>query len=259
MNLIRRIRGNNLRALAVVLVATLGVLPALLMWHWVSTNWVPIPIWDEWSTPGSQFVSWCRGTLTVTELFSQHNESRKFFPRLLYFALAALGGWNVRKEMRLLFILVCTLCVLLLLLLRRTPGASPISSFFGWGLMTSLCFAPVQVENFLYGIEGEAFFPGVAVVAVAALNLSRVSFRAKAFGNLSLAFVANYTFANGMLLWALAWPLPAPDDSTSRVTGYGGPRSMRSPARFPLAAISSATTGQVITRSSPLSPRDSGT
>jgi hypothetical protein len=211
-----RIRGINLHDIAVVLLAVVACLPAFLMWHWVSKNWVPIPIWDEWHTPGSQFASWCRGTLTITELFSQHNESRKFFPRLLYFALAAFGGWDVRKEMVVSFILVCSLCLLLLLLLRRTPGATPVSIFFGWGLMTSLCFAPVQVQNLLYGIEGEAFFPGVAVVAVAALNLSRVSFRAKVLGNLGLAFVANYTFANGMLLWALGWPLPAPDEAIPR-------------------------------------------
>src|SRR6266516_2675803 len=102
MNPSVRIRGINPRGLAVVLLAVVGFLPALLMWHWVSTNWFPIPMWEEWHTPGSQFASWCRGTLTITELFSQHNESRKFFPRLLYFALAALGGWDVRKEMRVL-------------------------------------------------------------------------------------------------------------------------------------------------------------
>src|SRR5215475_12399449 len=174
MNLIGRIRGTNLRVIAVLLPATLGVRPALLMWHWISTNWVSIPMWDEWHTPGSQFASWCRGTLTISELFSLHNESRKFFPRLLYFALAALGGWDVRKEMRVLFVLVCTLCVLLLLLLRRTSGASPESTFLTWALMVALCFAPVQVENFLYGIQGEAFFVGTAVVAAAVLNLSDV-------------------------------------------------------------------------------------
>jgi hypothetical protein len=216
MNLIGRIHGNNLRTIAVLLLATLGVLPALLMWRWVSTNWVPIPMWDEWYTPGSQFASWCRGTLTISELFSQHNESRKFFPRLLYFALAAVGGWDVRKEMGLLFILVCALCVLLFFLLRRTPGATLVSTFLGWALLVSVCFAPVQVENFLYGIEGEAFFPGIAVVAAAALNLSCASFRTKTLGNLSLSFVANYTFANGMLLWALAWPLPAPNEPNPR-------------------------------------------
>jgi len=216
MNLIGRIRGINSQHIVVVLLALVGCLPALLMWHWISTNWVPIPTWDEWHTPGTQFASWCRGTLTIRELFSLHNESRKFFPRLLYFALAALGGWDVRKEMRLLFVLVCTLCVLILLLLRRTSGATLVSTFLAWALMVSLCFAPVQVENFLYGIQGEPFFVGTAVVAAAVLNLSPVLFRTKVLGNAILAFTATYTSANGMLVWALAWPLAAINESTPR-------------------------------------------
>ena len=214
MNLIGRIRGMHLQRVALVLLALVGCLPALLMWHWISGNWVPVPMWDEWHTPAGQFASWCRGTLTISELFSLHNESRKFFPRLLYFALAALGGWDVRKQMRVLFVLVCMLCALLLLLLRRTSGATVFSSFLTWGLMVSLCFAPVQVENFLYGIQGEPFFVGTAVVAAAVLNLSRVLFRTKVLGNAILALMATYTFANGMLVWALAWPLAAINEST---------------------------------------------
>jgi hypothetical protein len=203
-------------AVTILLLVLVGIAPAILMWHWLSTNWVPVPFWDQWHSPGSQFESWCRGTLTLTEMFSQHNETRNFFPRLLYFALERFGGWDVRKEMRVILILVCTFCLLLLHLLRRTPGATPVSTMIGWATMTFLCFAPVQIENFLYGIELENFFPGVAVLAAAAVNLSRLSFRAKTLINLSLAFVATYTFANGMLLWVLAWPLPAPNETTPR-------------------------------------------
>jgi hypothetical protein len=149
-------------------------------------------------------------------MFSQHNESRLFFSRLLYFALAQFGGWDVRKEIRVVFFGVCALCLLLFHLLRRTPGATPVSTLVGWSLMTWLCFAPVQVPNFLYGIEIETFVPGFAVLAAAAVNLSRFSFRAKTLLNTVLAFVATYTFANGMLLWALAWPLSSPNESLGR-------------------------------------------
>jgi len=216
MNLIGRIRGMNSKHIAAGLLVLVGCLPALLMWHWISRNWVPIPTWDEWHTPGSQFASWCAGTLTISDLLSLHNESRKFFPRLLYFTLAAFGGWDVRKEMRVMFLLVCVLCVLLLILLRRTSGATLVSSLLTWALMVSLCFAPVQVENFLYGIQGEAFYVGTAVVAAAVLNLSRALFPIKVLGNAILALTATYTFAHGMLLWALAWPLAAPNESIRR-------------------------------------------
>jgi len=206
----------SLNAVTIFLLVTVAIIPAGLMWYWVSTNWVPLPFWDEWHTPGSQFESWFRGTLTLKEMFSQHNESRNFFPRLLYFALEHFGGWDVRKEIRVVFFGVCALCLLLLDLLRRTPGATPVSILVGWMLMTYLCFAPVQVENFLYGIEIETFFPGFALLGAAAINLSALSFRWKALANFTLAFVATYTFASGMLVWALAWPLPAPNEPAPR-------------------------------------------
>lgn len=216
MRLRERLFPHPRGSILVLLLALLAMLPAIAMWHWVSTHWVSVPYWDEWQTPGSQFVSWARGTLSWAEMFSQHNESRKFFPRLLYFALEHFGGWDVRKEMRVLFFLVCGLCLLLLHLLRRTPGATPVGTLLGWSVMTFFCFAPVQIGNFLYGIQLETFLPGVAVVLVAAINLSRLSLRSKTLCNSLVAFVASYTFANGLLLWALAWPFPAPNDSTSR-------------------------------------------
>ena len=202
--------------LTVVLLGLIGLMPAILMWHWVSTHWISIPYWDEWYTPGHQLESWQRGTLTLQEMFSQHNETRNFFPRLIYLTLAHFGGWDVRKEMRLVFFLVCAMALLLLHLLRRTPGATPVSTLLGWIAMTALCFGPMQVENFLYGIELETLFPGTAVLAAAAINLSALSFRRKTVFNLLLAFVANYTFANGMLLWFLAWPFPSPNETVPR-------------------------------------------
>jgi len=205
-------RSIQARHLIVALLALIAMLPAFQMWDWVSSTWVPLPYMDEWHTPASQFESWRRGTLTLAEMFSLHNESRKFFPRLLYFALERFGGWDVRKEICVGFLAVCALCFLLWHLLRRTPGATQLSTLMWWALMSFICFAPVQLENFLYGIQLEPFFPGLALMAAAAVNLSRLSLRAKTLINLSLAFVATYTFANGMLVWLLAWPLILPNE-----------------------------------------------
>ena len=57
---------------------------------------MPLPFWDEWNTPGAQLASWYRGTLSFAELCSQHNESRKLIPRLIYLPLFRLAGWNVQ-------------------------------------------------------------------------------------------------------------------------------------------------------------------
>jgi hypothetical protein len=213
--MVRKLRLDR-RTFAIAALLCLGLLPMMLMMHYVRSHWIPIPFWDEWYTPGSQFESWCRGTLTLGELFSQHNESRKFFPRLLYFALAAVGGWDVRKEMDVVFLEACLLSLLLWRLLHRTPGSTPVAALVTWVVMMFLCFSPVQFENFLYGIQLEPFFVGLAVVAVAAVNLSELSFRSKTLTNLLFALVSTYTYANGMVLWPLALPLAASSDSTPR-------------------------------------------
>jgi len=213
--LVRNFRLDR-RALATAALLGLGLLPMMLMLYHVRSNWVQVPFWDEWHTPGVQLEWWSHGLMPLSEMFGQHNESRKFFPRLLYLALAAMGGWDVRKEMDVVFLEVCLLSWLLWRLLRRSPGSTLPAALTTWVVMMFLCFSPVQFENFLYGIQLEPFFVGLAVVAVASVNLSSLSFRSKTLINLLFALVSTYTYAHGMMLWLLALPLAASSDPTPR-------------------------------------------
>src|SRR5215212_2346270 len=83
--------------------AALAVFPIVLAIFIVWKHAVPVPFWDEWNTPGAQLASWYRGTLTFAELCSQHNESRKLVPRLVYLPLFAIAGWDVRLILPLVF------------------------------------------------------------------------------------------------------------------------------------------------------------
>jgi hypothetical protein len=204
------------RAVVVTLLFCAAVLPAALMLQTVLTHWTPLPYWDEWTTPGNQLRSLARGTLTFSELFSQHNESRKFFPRLFYLVLAKWHGWDVRDGMIATYVSVCVIVLLLGRLLRVTPGYSAIAALVTCTVMTFLCFAPVQYNNFLWGLQFEPFFPCLALLAAGNINLSKCSFRLKATLNAVLAFLATYTFANGMVLWVLAFPLPASSEPIPR-------------------------------------------
>ena len=109
-------------------------------------------------------------------------------------------------------------------LMRRTTGASRQVALIAWIAASFLCFSSVQLENFLWGIQLEVFFPGLAVVAVAAVNLSRLSLARKCLINSLFALVATYTVAHGMLIWFLGIPLLAANDSSStrqRLIAYG--------------------------------------
>lgn len=201
------------RKAAVVVLAAAAMFPVALALYVMCTNWVSVPHWDAWQTPGQQIAAWCRGTLTFSDLFSQHNEHRPFFPRLGYVTMAVAFGWDVRREMAAGFLLLCVASAGLYLLLRQS-GVSRAISLAALALMNLLLFTPRQYENLLSGTEGASFLPTVALLCALAMNQSRSSFALKTTANAALALVGTYTFGNGMLLWPLAFPLSSSDDET---------------------------------------------
>ncbi len=198
---------------ALLLVALIPVVLAVIA---TLHHWVPLPYWDEWRTPGLLLTSYAKGTLSFSDFFLQHNESRKVFPSLLYLALAKVHGWDVRDAMAVTFLEVATICSLLFWLFLRTKGATTITALVAFVATTFLCFAPVQYDNLLWGLLFELFLPGLATVVVALINLSTSRFGVKTTINAFVALAATYTFANGMLLWILGLPLPAAQESASK-------------------------------------------
>jgi hypothetical protein len=188
------------------LLIALCVLPAIGALYMMCAHWVPVPYWDEWDSPGQQLAACYRGTLRFADLFSQHNESRSFFPRLLYLAIYLPAGWDVRIGMTVAFALVCAGSVGLYRILRGTNPSSGAVPFV-FAAMNFLLFSPRQYENFLHAVMIEAFAPVCALIFALLINLSDRSLKAKTLANAALAFIATYTFANGMLLWLLAFPL----------------------------------------------------
>jgi hypothetical protein len=184
----------------------LSLLPVLAAFYMMCTHWVPVPYWDEWDSPGKQLAAFYRGDLGFADLFSQHNESRSFFPRLVYFALYLTAGWDVRCGMVATFVLACAGSAGLYAVARRTnPSRGAVLLMFA--VMNFLLFSPRQYENFLYAIMGEVFTPPCALILAILVSLSNLSFKWKALVNAALAVISMYAFANGMLLWVLAFPL----------------------------------------------------
>ena len=212
---------NQSRSVPVILrkiiVVGLWLLPALCAFYMMVKHWVPVPYWDEWDAPGEQLAAYYRGTLRFAELFRQHNESRSFFPRLLYLPISIVAGWDVRRFMLATFLLALAGALGLYRLVRQTAGSSRGAPWICVA-MNLLLFSPREYENFFYGLMGEAFTPAVALIFALSMNLSGRSLKAKTLVNASLAFVANYTFANGMLIWLLAFPLETKASDGTRDT-----------------------------------------
>src|ERR1043166_8580496 len=185
-----------------------AIAPVLLAFGIERKNWVNIPIWDEWDTPGIALLHHAQGPLTWGDLFAQHNESRKVVPRLIHLAIASVAGWDVRQGMVLTFLCACAVSVCALVYLRGRPNR-PVSQVFGpWLLVNVFLFAPSQYENFLSGFVFEIYIPFLCLFGCCAVNLSRWPLPAKVACNSFLALIATYTFAHGILLWVFAIPIP---------------------------------------------------
>jgi hypothetical protein len=194
-----------------------AVSPAVMAFIIQKKNWVNIPIWDEWDTPGIALLHFMQRCLTWGDLLAQHNESRKVVPRLIHIAIASVAGWDVRQGMVLTFVCACAVSLCALIYLRRHNLDSHSHILVPWLLMNLFLFAPSQYENFLSGFAFEFFIPFLCLFGCCAINLSRWPLPAKAACNSFLALLSTYTFAHGILLWAVAIPLPTREERPRRM------------------------------------------
>ena len=196
---------------SVIVGVTLGLLPIVVAFTMMRSHWTSVPVYDEWYTPGTQIVSFFQGGLSISDLWSQHNESRKLFPRLYYLTLTWLSGrWDVKDEMLSMFALACAASFALYHLLRRTTSFALEGRLFAWALLNAVLFCPDQYVNFLWGIQLEPLIPGTLLLFAMLANLSDIQFRLKVIITAVLALVATYSYAHGMVLWLLAFPIQWP-------------------------------------------------
>lgn len=201
-----RARRNFRRALLLTILVVLCLLPIACAFHMMRTHWVPVPWWDEWWTPGRDLALFYKGALNWSRIFSEHNEHRLVFPRLILVPLALVAGWDVRQAMMLSFLGALAVSAGLYRLLKFTD--EPLATrLVVWGVMNGLLFAPAQYENFLLGTIFIAFVLGIALLLGVLINLSERSIRAKALLNGALALIATYSYGNGMFLWLLLFPI----------------------------------------------------
>lgn len=185
----------------------LSLVPAMVLFPWIVHTWVNIPFHDDWGTPGHQLVLMCEGKLGLSDLFSQHNESRPFFPRLVLIPLAWFGGWDVRRAICAIFAMAGVASVLLHLLVRKMPGMTRAGTVALSLVMNLVLFWP-NSEIWNFSNTFLLVWPPVALLAALLVNLSGASLRGKVLWNSLFATISTYSWANGMLLWVLAAPVP---------------------------------------------------
>jgi hypothetical protein len=187
----------------------LAILPACFLGLLIVKYSVNVPFQDQWAI-ARLLPKWVEGTLSFGDLIAQHNESRKFFPRLIFLALAQFTHWDVRYEMLSSFLLACIVAVNLYLLSRLTWVSSRIQGLLLAAIANLIIFSPVQWDNWLWGIQVVVFIPIACITTAISVCYSQLRLTSKFWICLGLAIVSTFSYANGILYWAIVFPVLLP-------------------------------------------------
>lgn len=195
-------RATQLNFLALLI----AILPALILGTICLSRAVNIPYWDQVDAPGRIFVMARQHGFSLDLLFSQQNESRLVFPRILFFALAYLTHWDVRYEMLVTFSLACLTSFNLYRLSQITIAGSELKRLFLLLLANLLIFSPIQYENWTWGIQLIVYVPIACITTCLLISYSKLGSRFKAALYTVFCTISTFSYANGLISWIIVFP-----------------------------------------------------
>jgi hypothetical protein len=190
-------------AFLVAAAALLLLIPIALYFWFIHRYGVNAIFYDQWNdvallTHTRYFFEPYSGHTTIRMLWTQHNESRTFFPNLIVLALGALTHLNTLTELYLSAVLL--LIALLLIILAHRRDVAPIRLIF-YLPVAFLMLTLGQFENTLFGYQVSWY---LAITALAAaiflLNLPKLGWLVLVTA-IAMAVVGSYSALQGLLIW----------------------------------------------------------
>ncbi len=170
-------------------------LPLVVVFVFVCKFGILIPSGDQWAlVPMLEKLH--NNTLTSADLWSQHNEHRILFPRILMLILAHLSNWNIFLELCANMVLATCTFLFFLSILRSTSETAPL-----WlkVLVSMVIFSMAQ--SWTWGWQLAIFLSILgSVIAIWAAN----KWQGKSFGLIIIilaAVLSSYSFIAGLLTW----------------------------------------------------------
>lgn len=182
-----------------------AVLPIIWLTFLVWRDGVSIPARDDWEM--APLIAKMRlGGLTFHDLFVQQQESRTFFPKLIFMLFASGRHWDVRAEMALSIVCASLTAAGIFFLLRRSALSARTLAVSFW-LILLLIFSPAQHELWLLASGFPSFVPALCVVGGLMLAGTRISMRMKFAICAGLAVFSSFSLASGLFTWGLTFPV----------------------------------------------------
>ena len=166
---------------------------------------VNVPFGDEWSTPGNIFseIYYQSRYISFSDLIAQHNEARPLFPKIVFIATAYTTHWDTRYEMAIIFSMACLISINLFYVARKTIEKKGVLLWILMALTNLLIFSPAQYENWLWGFQIVIIVPILCLTTGIRVCYSNIKVFWKVLFCACLSSISTYSFANGLLCWAL--------------------------------------------------------
>ncbi len=185
-----------------VLLFTFSLLPPFAIFFFIISYSINIPYMDQWTGSLELISNMKSGLLKFHYFWSQHNEHRLFFPKIIMLFLSSISHWNVIWEQLFsLFIQILTLLLIFSLAKETIPTDRNRSHVFFKIFSSILLFSMVQQENWSWGWQLQIFLNILAVIfTIWSITKWPDNWMGLLLGALG-ATVATYSFANGILIW----------------------------------------------------------
>src|SRR5437016_1264763 len=103
-----------------------------------------MPYMDDWSLSSDLLVRWRTGTLAARDFWAQHNESRPFFPRLVFLLIGTVTHGDLRPQLWVNLTLALVVSAGVFRLARETTTVRPATLWALGTLANLLVFTPKQ-------------------------------------------------------------------------------------------------------------------
>ncbi|MDC0368883.1 hypothetical protein OAN13_04230 [Opitutales bacterium] len=160
---------------------------------------------DEWDTPGNLLIKEINNPkdVGINDFFSQHNESRKFFPKLIYYTAFNMGIFDTRIGVLIRLILSAT-TIYLLYNLSKSKCYLHNASILLFSCL--LVFIPTQAYNQIFGLQFITAVPSFCIILNIFLNKYLNNKFLIIFFTAVLCIVSTFSYSNGIIIWVICNP-----------------------------------------------------
>ena len=182
-------------------VILLSSIPIVIVGIYILVFGLNIPFLDQWAVV-DLLEKQHQHLLSLSDLFTQHNEHRPFFPRLLWLFLASWTHYNINVQLWLNFIIAIGTFVFFVNRTMNTWKQLDLTvSPFLVPLMALLYFNLGQYESWLQGIQTIMFLGMLSLIVGLFLLAHEQTGWTSFWFSVVLGVVAGYSMVNGLLYW----------------------------------------------------------